>query len=176
MDEILYYVGPKENLGLTCKSLNIAAKNHAKRALVVENVRRDRRKRMLAHALSDHGLELSSESKLCKDYIDNNLGKLHDIVNVVVETDWFVRCTWFPKEERYSEEAAYPGYYSSLAHIAYELVNHKSRIMKHLALFAWCRARNSQRSPKFDPPSPQRPPEMLWPWIDKCLSGTRDEV
>ncbi|KAJ3210720.1 hypothetical protein HDU67_005049 [Dinochytrium kinnereticum] len=117
-------------------------------------------------ALQEKGLTLRDDSVLCSQYIRKGLGDLGAIVNIMVEMDWYFRCTEY-ETLRIIHDSDYEdyGYRRRRDHV-------DSEYGKSRALEEWCKERVSKgifTLPRFDPDGPDRPPRTLWGKIEAVL-------
>lgn len=48
---------------------------------------------LLYNRLQEHNLKIRDDSELCKNYIDNNDGNIDDVVDMMIEMNWFCKYT-----------------------------------------------------------------------------------
>ena len=108
---------------------------HIKLQTIVERLKRQQE---LTKALQEKGLQLRTDSTLCNSYINDNIGSINNIVDIMHEMDWLFKNTNYKKimqeeiEKEIREIKNYGGYYDidDVRHDA-------SSIAKYRAIKEW---------------------------------------
>ncbi|KAF7722695.1 hypothetical protein EC973_002858 [Apophysomyces ossiformis] len=140
------------------------------------NARTEERRQRITSALNAVGLNLRADSSLCSQYINQGKGNLEEIVTIMMEMDWYFRCTnyasaryieveyddyddWYDSEE--SDWSDW-GYFRGPRRMV------DSDHGKRVALTGWVKARlasGNLQPVSEDHDTPERPPRSLWPEI-----------
>jgi hypothetical protein len=93
--------------------------------------------------LNKKGCELRYDSRLCNNYVDNGIGDINEIVNIMVEMKFYINHTsYFDKIEcEIMQSLRNDGYYNR---------DHESYLAKGKALHAWCKQYKNSNDINYD--------------------------
>ncbi|KAJ3098401.1 hypothetical protein HDU97_004029 [Phlyctochytrium planicorne] len=127
----------------------------------------DERRKILADALQERGLELRSDSRVCESFIRGS-GKLEEVVTTMIEMNWYFNNTGYSRL-RFVPDPDHWSYYSKKPRNKVD-----AEWGKAVAKAEWCQKRLDQKnfcSPRLDPENEARPPPSLWDGLDQNLSS-----